>query len=109
MILYIQKEKINNENIPCFIDQFCDVDLYYSYLQYEDKVITKNITFKTKGESQYPSVAVSSMIARYCFLKEIEILENKYQVKIILLKMLRSVSLSLFLYWFNVMVCLLRN
>lgn len=76
------KEKINNEDIPCFVDQFCDVGLYYSYLQYEDKVITKNITFKTKGESQYPSVAVSSMIARYCFLKEIEILENKYQVKI---------------------------
>ena len=76
------KEKINNDNVPCFIDQFCDVDLYYSYLQYEDKVITKNITFKTKGESQYPSIAVSSMIARYCFLKEIELLENKYQVKI---------------------------
>ena len=76
------KEKICNENIPCFIDQFCDIDLYYSYLQYEEKIITKNITFKTKGESQFPSVAVSSMIARYCFLKEMEVIENRYQVKI---------------------------
>ena len=51
-------------------------------MQYEEKIITKNITFKTKGESQFPSVAVSSMIARYCFLKEMEVIENRYQVKI---------------------------
>ena len=32
------------------------------------KNIEKNITFETKAESKYPSVAVSSVIARYSFL-----------------------------------------
>lgn len=77
------KEKINNQNVECFIDQFCDVDLYYNYLQYEEQVTTKNITFHTKGESYYPSIAVSSMIARYCFLKEIDLISDKYQIEII--------------------------
>ena len=40
-----------------------------------------NITFKTKAESMYPSVALASMIARYCFLKEMEVLNNKYQME----------------------------
>ena len=75
------KEKIK-QDYPCFIDQFCEVDLYYNYVQYEPKVITNNITFKTKGESQYPSIALSSMIARYCFLKELEVLNEKYHVNI---------------------------
>ena len=30
-----------------------------------------NITFETKGESKYPSVALASVIARYAFLSEI--------------------------------------
>lgn len=77
------KEKINNQNVECFIDQFCDVDLYYNYLQYEEQVTTKNITFHTKGESYYPSIAVSSMIARYCFLKEIDLISDKYKIEII--------------------------
>lgn len=76
------KEKIQEENTHCFIDQFCEIDNYYSYLQYEEKVITNNITFKTKGESWYPSIAVSSLIARYCFLKELEVLNHKYHVEI---------------------------
>ena len=76
------KEKIKENDTPCFIDQFCEIDKYYEYLQYEEKVVTKNITFKTKGESWYPSIAVSSMIARYCFLKEMEVLNEKYQMDI---------------------------
>lgn len=77
------RNKIKNNDINCFIDQFCSVDSYYSYLQYEKDVIRKNITFKTKGESLYPSIAVSSMIARYCFLKEIEVIKEKYNFEIL--------------------------
>lgn len=76
------KNKIKQEDINCFIDQFCDVDSYYSYLQHENQVVNKKITFKTKGESQYPSIAVSSMIARYCFLKEIDVINQRYNISI---------------------------
>ena len=61
-----------------FVDQFCAEQKYFSYLT--DKMETKvtNITFKTKGETYYPSVALASVLARYSFLKEKEKLENKY-------------------------------
>ena len=42
----------------------------------------QDIVFKTKGESFYPSIACASMVARYCFLKEKEKLEEKYSMKI---------------------------
>ncbi len=60
-----------------FVDQFVEKDKYYSYLSNE-KEIVKNITFKTKGESYFPSVAVSSIIARYSFLRKMDVLEKKY-------------------------------
>ena len=75
------REKINKDE-ECFVDQFCDVDLYYSYIQNEPKILNKKITFETKGESKYPSVAVASMIARYSFLKEMEVLEQRYAMKL---------------------------
>ena len=53
--------------------------LYYKYLKNE-KEIVRNITFKTKGESYYPSVALASMIARYCFLQEMDVLSKKYNM-----------------------------
>lgn len=59
-----------------FIDQFVKEETYYKYLV-NDTPLT-GITFKTKGESYYPSIAVASMVARYCFLKEKEKLERKY-------------------------------
>lgn len=63
-----------------FIDQFCEKELYFSYLEKEKEVV-KKVTFKTKGESYYPSVALASMIARYCFLKEMENLNKKYNLE----------------------------
>ena len=50
----------------------------------EDKneIKVDNITFKTKGESSYPSVAVASVMARYAFLLEKQKLEAKYKMKI---------------------------
>lgn len=63
-----------------YIDQFCDEKLYYHYLQ-DEKCVLTNICFKTKGESYFPSVALASMIARYCFLKEMEVLNNTYKME----------------------------
>lgn len=68
-------KKTNAKNI--FIDEFCKEQTYFKYLIEEQEVL-KNIVFKTKGESFYPSIALSSVIARYCFLKEKENLETKY-------------------------------
>ena len=63
-----------------FIDQFCAEDKYFSYLTDKHESQVTNITFKTKGESYYPSVALASVIARYSFLKEKEKLEKKYNM-----------------------------
>lgn len=74
--LYNLKEKVTNCN-SFYIDQFCDEDKYFSYIQFEEKKVT-NLNFHTKGESYYPSVALASMISRYYFLKEFEALNSYY-------------------------------
>ena len=73
----VKKKHPEVKNI--FIDQFVSPELYYGYTAFENNVVD-NITFKTKAESLYPSVALASMIARYCFLKELEVMNEKYNV-----------------------------
>ena len=58
------------------IDQFTSPRSYYSFLKNEDNVFRK-ITFTTKAEDKCLSVACSSIISRYIFLKECEELSNK--------------------------------
>ncbi len=58
-------------------DQFAEPRLYYSYLKYENEV-QKGITFKTKGELSFPSVACASIIARYSFLTKMEAISKLY-------------------------------
>ena len=65
-----------------FVDQFCAEDKYFAYLTDKRESQVTNITFKTKGESYYPSVALASVLARYSFLKEKEKLEKKYKMSI---------------------------
>ena len=65
-----------------FVDQFAAKDLYYSYLDEADKPIVKDIIFKTKGESYFPSVALASVIARYSFLLEQEKMSKEYGIDI---------------------------
>lgn len=60
------------------IDQFAPFYQYYNYLKDEEMV--KPVTVVTKGEDKALSVAAASIIARYYFLKEIENIENKYDV-----------------------------
>ena len=67
-------------NAKIFIDEFASENLYYSYLDKNDEPIIKNIIFKTKGESYFPSVAAASVIARYSLILEKEKLNEKYQI-----------------------------
>lgn len=61
-----------------FVDQFVNEKTYYSYLVNGQDNALKGITFKTKGESFFPCVALASVIARYAFLLEKDKLEAKY-------------------------------
>ena len=77
-LLNIFKKFPDTKNI--FVDQFVAESKYFAYLNdpKEQKII--NITFKTKGESYYPCVALASCIARYAFLLEKDALEKKYKM-----------------------------
>lgn len=63
----IEKYHLSN-NIITYIDQFTKEEDYRKLVGNE--LIENPLCFRTKGESYYPSVAVSSVIARYTFLKE---------------------------------------
>ncbi len=59
------------------IDQFCSKSLYYKYLAEENETV-RNITFETKAENSYVSVACGALISRYAFLKEMEKMSERY-------------------------------
>ena len=61
------------------IDQFESEKSYYDHLK-ECNNPLKGITFITKAEDKCMSVAVSSLISRYIFIKEIDKLGNKYDI-----------------------------
>lgn len=64
-----------------YVDQFCEPTKYYEYLK-DVRLIQKDIVFKEKGETYFPSIALASCIARYLFLKEIEEINKKYNVSV---------------------------
>ncbi len=64
-----------------FIDQFCSKENYFAYLNDAKEMQIRNLYFKEKGESYYPSIALASVMARYAFLKEKQLLEDKYQME----------------------------
>ena len=78
-LLNLYKQFPDTKNI--FVDQFVKPDTYFKYLNDANEPQIRNITFRTKGESYYPCVALGSVIARYSFLKEKEKLESKYKMK----------------------------
>lgn len=75
-LLNMHKEYIDVLNI--FVDQFVAEKTYYKYLNDAKEEQVKDITFRTKGESYFPCVALASVIARYSYLKEMEKLSEKY-------------------------------
>jgi len=64
--------KLNHEP-KVIVDQFAEASLYFRYLKDESNVY-RNITFETKAEDRYASVALASIIARYAFLKHFDLL-----------------------------------
>ncbi len=64
--------------IAIYVDQFVKEDTYYKYLNDKEEPVVKGISFKTKGEQRFPSVAAASVIARYSLLLEKDRLEEKY-------------------------------
>ena len=78
-LLNMHKEYIDVLNI--FVDQFVAEKTYYKYLNDANEEQVKDITFKTKGESYFPCVALASVIARYSYLKEMEKLSETYQME----------------------------
>lgn len=79
VLLNLKKKYPSVKNI--FVDQFVSEDKYYKYLS-DTKNVVRDITFKTKGESYFPCVAVASIIARYSFLSKMEKLSKKYKREI---------------------------
>ncbi|QMS85868.1 ribonuclease HIII [Candidatus Xianfuyuplasma coldseepsis] len=57
-------------------DQFVPEHLYYRYL-HDERNVYKNVTFLTKAESHYASVAIASIIARYAFLRQFDELSKE--------------------------------
>ena len=79
LLSLIKKENIQNTKI--IIDQFEPPQSYYKHISNTKERVT-NITFMTKAEDKCMSVAASSIISRYIFLKEIKKLSEKYNIEI---------------------------
>ena len=75
------KNKVGFLPKRCIVDQFTPENLYYNYIKHEPTII-KELTFETKAESKYLSVAVASMIARYAFLVAWDKMEAYYECSI---------------------------
>lgn len=63
-----------------YVDQFVTPEKYYEYLNDDNEEKVTGITFKTKGESSFPCVALASVIARYSYLLEMDLLSKKYGI-----------------------------
>jgi ribonuclease HIII len=60
------------------LDEFCSPKNYFEYLKGEN--VFTNINFHTKAESVHKAVAIASIIARYKFLLEMDILSKKIKI-----------------------------
>ena len=76
-------KKVNPKYEKIVIDEFCSPKKFYEYITSSKEKI-KNVTFMTKAEDQVMSVAASSIISRYIFLKEMKKLSDELNTKLIL-------------------------
>lgn len=67
----------NTKYDDIIIDGFCTQEKYFEYLKNKKSIVNK-VNLIQKAENKYISVAVSSIIARYYFLKHLEDLSNQY-------------------------------
>ena len=79
-VLYALKEKKYNYD-KIVVDQFCYPVKYYEHIKATPNKVT-NITFTTHAEDKCLSVAVSSIISRYIFIKEMEKLTKEMNMNI---------------------------
>ena len=79
-VLYALKEKKYNCD-KIVVDQFCYPVKYYEHIKATPNKVT-NITFTTHAEDKCLSVAVSSIISRYIFIKEMEKLTKEMNMNI---------------------------
>ncbi len=79
LLSVIKKENVVYDKI--IIDQFEVEKAYYNHIKMLPEKVT-NINFVTKAEDKCLSVAASSIISRYIFLKEIKKLSDKYNINI---------------------------
>lgn len=79
-VLYALKEKNYNYD-KIVVDQFCYPVKYYEHINATPNKVT-NITFTTHAEDKCLSVAVSSIISRYIFIKEMEKLTKEMNMNI---------------------------
>lgn len=79
-VLYALKEKNYNYD-KIVVDQFCYPVKYYEHIKATPNKVT-NITFTTHAEDKCLSVAVSSIISRYIFIKEMEKLTKEMNMNI---------------------------
>ena len=63
------------------IDEFASEKNYFGYLK-DAKNVVRNVTFMMKAEDKVMSVAVSSIISRYVFIKEINKMGNELNILI---------------------------
>ncbi len=70
--------KLENKHFDAIlIDQFTPPNLYFGYLKGTKEVIRDKVQFATKAEGIHLSVAVSSILARYSFLQQMDQLSEK--------------------------------
>lgn len=74
-----KKDNYNYEKIV--MDQFVYPKKYFEHIANANEKVT-NITFTTHAEDKCLSVAASSIISRYIFLKEMDKLSNSLKVKL---------------------------
>lgn len=66
--------------VPVYIDQFEKEEIYRHYVGSD--LIHNPLVFRTKGETYYPSVATSSVLARYYFLQDWKKMEERFGMRI---------------------------
>lgn len=69
---------------PVIIDQFCDSELYFKYLNdFKANDILKNVSFYIKAENKFLAVACASIVARFEFLRRIDDIAKETGIQII--------------------------
>ena len=79
-VLFALKSKNYNYD-KIVVDQFCFPTKYYEHIKETPNKVT-NITFTTHAEDKCLSVAVSSIISRYIFIKEMEKMEVHLKMRV---------------------------